>query len=103
MANTSTVALGTKPALVLSYHIYTSAHMCALYEVAKHMLLDEVCLFVFVGGLCCRRIVLAHVAKHVRGLHIQFFNQFFVILQSTRRIFEEMLWNKKFLTTDHHL
>ena len=43
--------------------------------------------------------MLAHVAKHVRGLCIQLSNQFFVILQSTKGIFGVMLWNKKFLTT----
>ena len=38
--------------------------------------------------------MLAHVAKHVRGLRIQLFNQFFVILQFTRGIFGVLLWNK---------
>ena len=47
--------------------------------------------------------MLAHASKHVCGLHIQLFNHFFVILQFTRGIFGVMLWNKKFLTTDHHL
>ena len=47
--------------------------------------------------------MLAHVAKHVPGLCIQLFNQFFVILQFTRGIFGVILLNKKFLTTDHHL
>ena len=89
--------------LVLLYHIYTGAHMCALCEVAKHTLVDEVRLFIFVGGLCGWRVVLAHVVKHVRGLRIQLFNQFFVLLQSTRGIFGVMLWNKKFLTTDQDL
>ena len=47
--------------------------------------------------------MLAHVVKHVRGLNIQLFNQFFVILQFTRGIFGVILWNKKLFTTDHHL
>ena len=47
--------------------------------------------------------MLAHVAVYVRGLYIQLFNQFFVIMQFTRGIFGVMLWNEKFLTTDHHL
>ena len=47
--------------------------------------------------------MLAHVAKHICGLHIVLFNQFFVALQSTRSIFGVMLWNKKILATDHHL
>ena len=47
--------------------------------------------------------MLARVTKHVRGLYIQLFNQFFVILQSTTGIFGVMLWNKNFLTSDHHL
>ena len=49
------------------------------------------------------RVVFAHVVKHACGLHIQLFNQFFVILQSTKSIFGVMLWNKKILTTDNHL
>ena len=79
------------------------AHTCALYEVAKHTLVDEVRLFISLGGLFCSTIVLAHVAKQVRGLHIQLFNHFFVILQFTRGIFGVLLAIKKFLTTDHHL
>ena len=77
--------------------------MCALYEVAKHTPADEIRLFIFVGGLCCWWIVLAHVAKWVRGLRIQPFNQFFVILQNTRDIFRVMIWNKKFFTVEQHL
>ena len=53
---------------LLLYHIFPGAHMCALYEVAEQVLVDEVRLCIFVDGLCCWRIVLAHVAKHVRGL-----------------------------------
>ena len=40
--------------------------MCGLYEVAKHTPVAR--RFIFVGGLCSWWIVLAHVAKHVRGL-----------------------------------
>ena len=57
--------------LVLLYYTYVGAHMCASYEVTKHTPVDEDHLCVFVGGTCCWRIVLAHVAKHVHGLHIQ--------------------------------
>ena len=60
MANTSAVTLGTT--LVLLYHMYTGAHMCALYEVAKHTLVDQVRHFFFVGGLCCWLIVLANTS-----------------------------------------
>ena len=49
-------------------------HTCALYEVAKHALVDEVRLLIFVCGLRRGRVVLAHVAKHARGLCIQLFN-----------------------------
>ena len=108
------MAMGTEPGAIkediprgaanvgafISY-IY-GAHTCALYEIAKHTLVDEVRLFIFVAGLCSWWIVLAHVAEHVRGLHIQLFNQFCVIVQSSRGIFGVLLWNTKFLTT-HHL
>ena len=69
----------------LLYHIYIyiyiyiyihirGAHTCALYEVAKHALVDEVRLLIFVCGLCRGRVVLAHVAKHARGLFFQLFD-----------------------------
>ena len=48
--------------------------MCALYEVAKHALVDEVRLLIFVCGLRRGRVVLSHAAKHARGLCIQLFN-----------------------------
>ena len=61
-ANTSAVALGTKPRAIkqdilrgaanlgaFMQYIYR-VHTCALYEIAKHTLVDGVCLIVFVNG-----------------------------------------------------
>ena len=76
-------------------YIYTAGYMCTSYEVTKNLLVDEVCLCIFRGGLFCLRIVCANVAKNMCQLRVQLFNQFFVILQSTKGAFG--------VITDHHL
>ena len=47
--------------------------------------------------------MLAHVAKHARGLCIQLFDRVCFMLKFPRGIFGVMRSNKKLLPTDHHL
>ena len=68
-------------------YIYIRVHKCVRFLKSQNTLEDEVRLFIFVDGLCCPQIVLAHFVNPIRGLRIQLFNQLFVIPQSTARIF----------------
>ena len=66
------------------------------------MLVNEVRLCVFPGGLCSLRIGFTQVPKNIEGLAILGCNRLFVVVQSPRQILGLTGKNEIFLTPNEH-